>query len=242
MGTSHRIDYEFRFVLGVKRVNVLLFGATGMVGQGVLHECLLDPDVERVLAIGRALLGRQHEKLRELVRRDLSDYSDVENKLSGFDACFFCLGISSAGMTEEAYRRVTHDLTLAAATTLARLNPGMTFIYVSGAGTDSSERGRSMWARVKGKTENDLLRLPFKAVYMFRPAVIQPLHGVTSRTRSYRLLYFLSGWMLPVLKPLFPKYITTTEQVGRAMLSVAKNGCPTRILESDDINSLKNPG
>jgi len=213
-----------------------------MVGQGVLRECLLDPDVARVLTIGRASLGRQHEKLRELVRRDLSDYSDVENELSGFDACFFCLGVSSAGMKEEDYRRLTCDLTLAAAKTLAKLSPGMTFIYVSGAGTDSSERGRSMWARVKGKTENDLLRLPFKAAYMFRPAAIQPLHGVTSRTRSYRVLYFLSGWMLPLLKPLFPKYITTTEQVGRAMLSVAKHGYPKRILENNDINSFKNAG
>jgi uncharacterized protein YbjT (DUF2867 family) len=223
-------------------MNVLLFGATGMVGQGVLRECLLDPEVERVLAIGRTSCGQQHKKLRELLRKDLSDYSGVENELTGFDACFFCLGVSSAGMTEEAYRRVTYDLTLAAAQTLVKLNPDMTFIYVSGAGTDSSEHGRTMWARVKGKTENDLLRLPFKAVYIFRPAAIQPLHGITSRTKLYRLFYLLFGWTLSALKPLFPKYITTTEQIGLAMLNVAKHGYAKHILENDDINSLRNPG
>jgi len=223
-------------------MNVLLFGATGMVGQGVSRECLLDPEVERVLAIGRTSCGQQHKKLRELLRKDLSDYSGVENELTGFDACFFCLGVSSAGMTEEAYRRVTYDLTLAAAQTLVKLNPDMTFIYVSGAGTDSSEHGRTMWARVKGKTENDLLRLPFKAVYIFRPAAIQPLHGITSRTKLYRLFYLLFGWTLSALKPLFPKYITTTEQIGLAMLNVAKHGYAKHILENDDINSLRNPG
>jgi uncharacterized protein YbjT (DUF2867 family) len=223
-------------------MNVLLFGATGMVGQGVSRECLLDPEVERVLAIGRTSCGQQHKKLRELLRKDLSDYSGVENELTGFDTCFFCLGVSSAGMTEEAYRRVTYDLTLAAAQTLVKLNPDMTFIYVSGAGTDSSEHGRTMWARVKGKTENDLLRLPFKAVYIFRPAAIQPLHGITSRTKLYRLFYLLFGWTLSALKPLFPKYITTTEQIGLAMLNVAKHGYAKHILENDDINSLRNPG
>jgi len=223
-------------------MNVLLFGATGMVGQGVSRECLLDPEVERVLAIGRTSCGQQHKKLRELLRKDLSDYSGVENELTGFDACFFCLGVTSAGMTEEAYRRVTYDLTLAAAQTLVKLNPDMTFIYVSGAGTDSSEHGRTMWARVKGKTENDLLRLPFKAVYIFRPAAIQPLHGITSRTKLYRLFYLLFGWTLSALKPLFPKYITTTEQIGLAMLNVAKHGYAKHILENDDINSLRNPG
>jgi len=223
-------------------MNILLFGATGMVGQGVLRECLRDPDVERVLAIRRSPSGQQHQKLRELLRKDLSDYSGVENQLTGFDACFFCLGVSSAGVTEEAYRSVTYDLTLAAAQTLAKLNPDMTFIYVSGAGTDSSEHGRTMWARVKGKTENDLLRLPFKAVYIFRPAAIQPLHGIRSRTKLYRLFYLLFGWTLPVLKPPFPKYITTTEQIGLAMLNVAKHGYAKHILENDDINSLRNPG
>ena len=158
-----------------------------MVGQGVLRECLLDHDVESVLAIGRSALGQQHEKLREIVHDDLSDFNSIEEQLRCYDACFFCLGVSSAGMREADYRRVTYDLTMAAAQTLARLNPGMTFIYVSGAGTDSSGRGRSMWARVKGETENALFLLPFKAAYMFRPALIQPLHGIRSKTRIYRV-------------------------------------------------------
>ena len=153
-----------------------------MVGQGVLRECLLNPDVQSVFSIGRTLTGQSHPKLRELIHKDFFDFSVIENQLSGYDACFFCLGVSSADMTQEAYRRVTYDITLAAARVLARLNPDITFIYVSGMGTDSSEHGRSMWARVKGKTENDLLRLPFKAAYMFRPEAIVPLHGVKSKT------------------------------------------------------------
>jgi uncharacterized protein YbjT (DUF2867 family) len=219
-------------------MNVLLFGATGMVGQGVLRECLLDPDVRSVVTIGRSKTGQQHEKLREIVHDDFFDFSAIEPELSGFDACFFCLGVSSAGMTEEQYQRVTYDITMAAAQTLARLNPGMTFIYVSGAGTDSTERGRTMWARVKGKTENTLLRLPFKAAYMFRPAVIQPLHGIKSKTKVYRLLYAVTGPLLPMLKALFPRYVTTTEQVGHAMIKAARQGAPKPILENQDINSL----
>jgi uncharacterized protein YbjT (DUF2867 family) len=219
-------------------MNVLLFGATGMVGQGVLRECLLDPEVQSVLSIGRGTTGQQHAKLRELVHKDFLDFSALEAELSGLDACFFCLGVSSAGMTEEDYHRVTYDFTLAAARTLARLNPGMTFIYVSGSGTDSTERGRIMWARVKGKTENALLRLPFKAAYMFRPGVIQPLHGIKSKTKLYRALYAVTGPLFPVLKALFPKHVTTTEQVGRAMLKVAKQGAPKPVLETPAINSL----
>jgi uncharacterized protein YbjT (DUF2867 family) len=209
-----------------------------MVGQGVLRECLLDPDVDEVLSIGRSATGQTHPKLREVVRPDLLDFSAIESRLSGFDACFFCLGVSSAGMKEEDYRRVTFDITLAAAQTLARLNPAMTFIYVSGAGTDSSERGRSMWARVKGQTENALLRLPFKAV-MFRPAGIVPLHGVTSKTRLYRIAYALTRPLWSVLLRAFPQYVTTTEQVGRAMLRVARRGAPKQILETRDINALQ---
>jgi uncharacterized protein YbjT (DUF2867 family) len=218
-------------------VKVILFGATGMVGQGVLRECLIDPDVREVLAIGRTPTGRTHPKLRELVRRDLFDLADAEGDLSGFDACFFCLGVSSAGMREEDYRRVTYELTLAVARTLARLNPGMTFLYVSGTGTDSTERGRSMWARVKGQTENALLRLPFKAV-MFRPGVIVPMHGIVSKTRLYRVFYALARPILPVLRAGFPQFVTTTEQVGRAMLRVARHGAPKPILETRDINAL----
>lgn len=219
-------------------MNVLLFGATGMVGQGVLRECLLDPDVERVLAIGRSTTGQQHPKLREIVHKDFLDLSAIEGELRNLDACFFCLGVSSARMSEDAYHRITYDTTLAVVHTVVRLNPGMTFIYVSGAGTDSSERGRTMWARVKGKTENALLRLPFRAAYMFRPAAIQPLHGIRSKTTMYRLLYTLTGPILSLLKVLWPKYVTTTEQVGRAMLQVAKRGAAKPVLENRDINKI----
>ena len=219
-------------------MNVLLFGATGMVGQGVLRECLLDRDVQNVLAIGRSMTGQRHQKLRELVHKNFLDFSALEAELSGFDACFFCLGVSSAGMTEERYQRVTYDMTMAAAQILVKLNPEMTFIYVSGMGTDSTERGRVMWARVKGKTENALLQLPFKAQYMFRPAFIQPLHGIRSKTKLYRASYAIMGPIYPLLKVLLPKYVTTTEQVGRAMLKVAKQGALKSVLENWDINSI----
>jgi uncharacterized protein YbjT (DUF2867 family) len=219
-------------------MDVVLFGATGMVGQGVLRECLLDPDVQRVLSIGRSTTGQQHTKLREIVRTDLFDFSDIEPELSGFDACFFCLGVSAAGMSEEQYRHVTYDITLAAATTLAKLNPRMTFIYVSGSGTDSTEHGRTMWARVKGSTENALLRLPFKAAYMFRPAGIQPMHGETSKTRLYRVFYEIARPLFPLLKRLFPRYLSTTEQIGKAMITAARKGAPKAILETEDINRL----
>ena len=220
-------------------MNVLLFGATGMVGQGVLRECLLDPDVETVLSVGRSATGQRHERLREIVHADLFDLSAIETELSGFDACFFCLGVSSAGMTEESYRRVTYDLTLSVARCLARLNPRMTFIYVSGMGTDSTGRGRTMWARVKGETENALLRLPFKAACMFRPALIVPLDGVKSKTKLYRAFYAVLGPVLPWLYAAAPRYVTTTAQVGRAMLAVAKRGAPAPVLENSDINQVR---
>jgi uncharacterized protein YbjT (DUF2867 family) len=218
-------------------MRVLLFGATGMVGQGVLRECLLDSDVESVVMVGRSATGQRHAKLRELLHSDFLDFSPIEKELSGFDACFFCLGVSSAGLSEEKYRRITYDFTLAAAGVLARLNPNITFIYVSGTGTDSSESGRSMWARVKGKTENDLLSLPFQA-YMFRPGVIVPLHGVQSKTGLYRAFYLLLVPLLPFLNGRFPKYVTSTEQIGLAMLKVAKQGWPKRVLETSDINRV----
>ncbi|MFL6245955.1 MAG: NAD(P)H-binding protein [Thermoanaerobaculia bacterium] len=217
-------------------MDVILFGATGMVGQGVLRECLLDPDVRRVVVVGRTPLAQQHPKIEEIVHGDLYDLSPIESKLTGLDACFFCLGITSAGMSEEAYTHVTYDITMAAATPLARLNPNMTFVFVSGAGTDSTEQGRTMWARVKGKTENALLRMPFKAAYMFRPGIIQPLHGLRSKTRAYQTFYTVAGPLLPLLKRLFPRAITTTEQIGRAMLNVAKHGATERILDSAAIN------
>ncbi len=219
-------------------MRVLLFGATGMVGQGVLRECLLNPDVESVVAVLRNATGQQHPKLHELPHGDFLDFSSIENQLSGFDACFFCLGVSSAGISEENYQRITYSFTLAAALVLVKLNPTMTFIYVSGAGADSSERGRSMWARVKGKTENHLLRLPFHAAYIFRPGLIVPLHGIQSKTRLYRAFYTLLGPLLPALRGRFPKYVTTTEQIGRAMLKVARHGWPKPVLETYDINQV----
>ena len=219
-------------------MNVILFGATGMVGQGVLRECLLDPDVHQILSIVRTPPGQEHAKLRELVHTDFFDYSAIESQLTGYDACFFSLGVSSAGMDEAKYKHLTYDLTLATANILARLNPNMTFLYVSGAGTDSTGRGRIMWARIKGKAENDLLKLPFRAAYMFRPGVIQPLHGIRSKTKLYQTFYTVLNPILPLLKSAFPQYITTTEQLGRAMLRVARQGFPKPILETKDIDSL----
>ena len=209
-----------------------------MVGQGVLRECLLDNPIEAVLAIGRSSTGQQNAKLKEVISSDLFDLSSIESQLSGYDACFFCLGVSAAGMKEQDYRRLTYDLTISVAKTLVVLNPGMAFIYVSGAGTDSSERGRMMWARVKGKTENDLLKMPFRATYMFRPGYIQPLHGIRTKTRWYAALYAVMGPLYPIWKRLLPKYVTTTDCVGRAMINVARQGAPKPVLENRDINSL----
>lgn len=218
-------------------MKVILFGASGMVGQGVLRECGLDPEVEKVLVIGRRPSEPGNPKVRDLVHTDFTDFSAIAVELAGYDACFFCLGVSSAGMNERDYQHVTFDFTLAAGTALSRANPGMTFIYVSGTGTDSTEQGRSMWARVKGKTENALFRLPLKA-YMFRPGIIQPMHGIRSKTRLYRTIYRVMGPLFPVLKALFPRYTITSEQVGRAMLAVAKHGGPRTRLENRDIAEL----
>jgi len=209
-----------------------------MVGQGVLRECLLDASVERVLSINRSSSGQQNAKLTEIIHKDFFDFSAVESQFAGYDACFYCAGPSAAGMTENDYFLATYDMTLAAAQTLARVNPAMTFIYISGAGTDSTEKGRTMWARVKGKTENALLRLPFKASYMFRPGIIQPLHGIQSRTSGYRIFYAVTRPLLPLLRWLLPQYVTTTELLGRAMIRVAQSGYPKRILETRDINQV----
>jgi uncharacterized protein YbjT (DUF2867 family) len=217
-------------------MRILIFGATGMIGQGVLRECLLDPAVEHVLAIGRTPTGRTEPKLRDLVVGDLYDLSSVERDLAGFDACFFCLGVSAVGMTEEQYSRITYDLTLSVANTLARLNPSMVFIFVSAAGASSSEKG-AMWARVRGRAENALFRLPFRA-YVFRPGLIQPLHGIKSRTALYNAVYVTMAPVMPLLRRLSPSHVTTTEQIGRAMLVVARNGFPRRILHTIDINSV----
>ncbi len=227
--------------IGGHSMRVIVFGATGMVGQGVVRECLLDPAVESVLAIVRSASGNQHAKLQERVVADVTALSSIEPDLEGRDACFFCLGVSSAGMSEADYRRLTYDLTLSVARTLLKASPGMTFIYVSGTGTDSTTRGRSMWARVKGETENALRAMPFKATYMFRPGFIQPLHGIVSKTKLYRVLYAVVGPLYPMWKVLFPSYVTTTEQVGRAMIEVARAGAPKPVLENRDINALASP-
>ncbi len=219
-------------------MKVILFGATGMVGQGVLRECLLDPEVEAILSIGRNTTGQRHGKFREIMHADFFDFTVLEGELSGYDACFFCLGVTSVGMNEADYRRLTYDVTMAAAKTLSRLNPAMTFVYVTGTGTDSSEQGSVMWARVKGKTENDLFKLPFKAAYMFRPGIIQPLHGIRSKTAWYQAFYTATSPLLTLLHGVAPKYVTTTEQVGRAMIGVVRRGYSKTILENADINRV----
>jgi uncharacterized protein YbjT (DUF2867 family) len=221
-------------------MRVILFGATGMVGQGVLRECLQDPDVELVQTVGRKAGGVNDRKVREVVHADLWHYEAIESDLKGFDACFFCLGVTSAGMNETDYTRVTHDIAVAAGSMLSRLNPGMTFVFVSGVGADSSERGRTMWARVKGKTENALMRLPFKGVYVFRPGFIQPLHGIQSRTSVYRVLYAVLSPLMPLIRSALPNQVLTTEDIGRAMLKVVRRGAPKRVLQPPDIRVLLN--
>ena len=223
-------------------MKIILFGATGMVGQGVLRECLLDPGVELVLSVSRGPLPQVQAKLQQVGTPDVADLASFAPQLSGFEACFFCLGVSSAGMSEENYRRITYDLTLAVAKLLASLNPGMTLVYISGRGADSTERGRSMWARVKGQTENALLRLPFKAAYMFRIGAVLPLHGIKSKTPLYNFFYAIGAPLMFLLRKLSPQNVQTTEEVGRAMLAVAKHGAPKSVLESADIhNLLKTP-
>ena len=218
-------------------MRVILFGASGMVGQAVLRECLRDSEIDSVLAIGRSAAGLGDPKLRDIVRQDLSGLSDIEDVLRPYDACLFCLGVSSAGMSEQEYRRITYDLTLSVAQTLVRANPNMTFIYVSGTGTDSTEQGRTMWARVKGATENALLRLPFKAAYMFRPGFIQPLDGIKSKTKLYSALYAVARPLYPLIRAIVPDYATTTQELARAMIGVAKHGYSKPVLEGKDIRN-----
>jgi uncharacterized protein YbjT (DUF2867 family) len=220
-------------------MKVILFGATGMIGQGVLRECRRAADVERVLVIGRTATGVNDPKVEELVRDDLYDLAPVADQLVGYDACLFCLGVSSVGMSEDAYRRITYDLTLGVARTLVEVGPGMRFVYLTGAGTDSTEQGRTMWARVKGQTENALLALPLDA-YMFRPGYIQPMHGVKSKTRLYRSIYAVMSPLYPVLRRAAPKFVTSNDTIGRAMLAVARAGFAKHVLETVDINALGN--
>ncbi len=216
------------------KIRAIVTGATGMVGEGVLVEALQNPDVEKVLVLTRKSTGRSHPKMEELVHSDFHNLQAVDQRLKDYNACFFCLGVSSVGMKEDEYRRHTYDLTLNVAKTLASLNHDMTFCYVSGAGTDSTEKGRSMWARVKGKTENDLSKLPFKRALMFRPGFIEPSKGLKNTLKIYRYL----GWLVPVFKTLAPSTMVSLQEIGRAMINGSKNGHATPILEIKDIKAL----
>jgi uncharacterized protein YbjT (DUF2867 family) len=217
-------------------MKVVIFGATGMVGEGVLRECLEDSRVESVLVVGRSRLRLTDPKIREILHTDFLDFKPIQSQFAAYDACFFCLGASAAGKSEDDYRRLTYDVTLAAAEALVAVSPDLTFCYVSGEGTDGTEHGRVMWARVKGQTENALLRMPLKAAYMFRPGYIQPLKGVRSKTGWYQAIYNVLGPAYPILRRLAPKYVTTTVNVGRAMIQVAANGYSKQILGTKDIN------
>jgi uncharacterized protein YbjT (DUF2867 family) len=219
-------------------MKVLLFGASGMVGRSVLLACLDDPRVTLVVAVLRRPTGVAHPKLEERIHGDFSDYSSLEPDFADVDACFFCLGVSAAGMSEPDYRHITYDYTLAAAGTLAGRSPQATFCYVSGAGTDSAEKSIMMWARVKGRTENDLLKLPFRAVYLFRPGWIQPIGDVKSRTTLYRISYSLFGVLYPLLHAIAPKQLTTTTTFGRAMIGAVAEGGPSRVIGTAEINRL----
>jgi uncharacterized protein YbjT (DUF2867 family) len=216
------------------RIKAIITGATGMVGEGVLHECLLHPEVESVLVINRRPCKVQHPKLKEVLHPDFSDFSGLEKELIGYNAGFFCMGVSSVGMSEEKYRHLTYDLTMALARTLAKLDPDMTICYVSGMGTDSSEQGRTMWARIKGKTENDLMRLPFRQAYLFRPAFIQPTKGLKNTYTAYRLL----APFYPVWRSLFPNYVLTLREIGLAMINSVNKGPAKQVLEVPDIAML----
>ena len=221
-------------------MKVILFGATGMVGQGALRECLLDDGVSEVLVVGRSCSGISDGKVREILQSDLYDLSPVEDQLRGYDACFFCLGVSAAGMKEAEYRHVTYDLTLSVAKTLVRLNPEMTFEYVSGAGTNA--KGRQMWARVKGETENALLELGFGGAYMLRPGYIQPMHGIVSKTTLYQRLYDVISPVYPLMVKVARRYVISSEELGRVMLRIAREGAPKRVLESADLVRLAEGG
>ncbi len=214
---------------------VIITGATGMIGKGVLLECLDSNAISEVLVIGRNSIGMAHPKLKELIHRDFSNFSDVRSQLSGYDGCFFCLGISAAGLNEEQYKRITYDFTLMLAKTLFELNPQMTFNYVSGQGTDSSEKSRMMWARVKGKTENDLLTMGFKQAFMFRPGMIIPLRGIKSRTKAYQFMYDYFMWLVKGTKAVSPNSVVDTTQIGLAMINSMLNGYTEKILKPKDM-------
>jgi hypothetical protein len=216
------------------KIKAIITGSTGMVGEGILHECLQHPSVESILVINRRPCGITHPKLKEIIHIDFFDLLPIESRLSGYNACFFCAGVSSVGMKQPEYTRITYELTMNFAQTLSKLNPDMTFCYVSGAGTDSSEKGRIMWARVKGKTENDLMKLQFKNVYAFRPAFMKPTKGLKNAPTFYK--YIL--WLYPVLHPLFPQYFGPLSDVGLAMINCTAFSAEKKVLEAKDIAGL----
>lgn len=218
--------------------NVIIFGASGMVGKGVLLECLDHAEIESVLVVGRSSTGITHAKLKEIKHSDFTNYASIQNEFRGYDACYFCLGVSAVGMKEADYHRITHDFTLAAAKSILAVSPQLTFCFVSGAGTDSTEQGRTMWARVKGKTENALKNLGFAQVFLFRPGYIQPLRGIRSKVSWYQLIYDVFGFLYPLLKRLGPNVATNTSNVGLAMINVMLRGFDKRILTNKDINQL----
>ena len=218
-------------------MKIVLFGATGMIGSGALIECLGHPDVERVLVVGRRPCGVEHERLEEILHDDFLDLSSIAGRFRGYDACMYCLGVSSAGMSEAAYHRITYDMTAAAAEAMLAAAPGARFVYISGAGADATERGRTMWARVKGAIENRLASMPFGDVWLFRPAFIQPMKGVRSRTRLYNAVYAALGPLYPLLRR-FPKWVTSTEKLGLAMIRAVRDGTSAGVLENDEIEAL----
>jgi hypothetical protein len=205
-----------------------------MVGEGVLLECLSRDEVDRVLVINRKPCQVVHPKLKEIIHTDFYDLSPIQSQLTGYNTCLFCLGVSSVGMKEKEYHHLTYDLTMHVAQTLSHLNPDMVFCYISGAGTDSTEKGKTMWARVKGKTENDLMKLPFKRVYNFRPGVLQPIKGAKNTLSFYKY----GGWLLPIIRLFAPKYITTLKQLGIAMIRAASSGYEKQVIEVKDIQAL----
>jgi uncharacterized protein YbjT (DUF2867 family) len=218
-------------------LKVIITGSTGMIGKGCLLECIDSFDVKSILLLNRNPSGINDPKVKEVIVKDFFDVKSYSNSLAGYDACFYCLGITSAGMKEVDYSRITHDMTILFAKELLALNPGITFCYISGAGTDSSEKGRSMWARVKGRTENALLSMGFKHAYMFRPGFIQPKRGIRSRTGWYNAVYKIMGPFYFLLKRM-PAFVTDTERLAKAMIHVALNGYAKKILESSDINNI----
>ncbi len=222
----------------MKKLKVIIFGSTGMVGKGVLYECIDSENVESILLINRSSLGIENTKVKEILHDDFTDFTSLETELKGYDACYFSLGVSAAGMKEEKYKKITYDFTLAAAKTLRKLNDNMTFIYVSGVGTDSTEKGRSMWARVKGKTENDIVKLGFKQAYLYRPGYIQPMKGIKSKTKLYNALYVFSKPLYPLLKLLIPNQITTTEKLGKSMINITLKPYSNKIISNRDINTI----